>query len=155
MKESTTLDLKVRRVIAASPARLFEAWTTPAQLQRWWGPRDVRCIHAEIDPRVGGRYRIGNELPDGSIVWITGKFMVVDRPERLVYSWNREPGGSTPERVTVRFRPHESGTEVVVVHERVVSARQRDEHERGWDGCLNRLAEFVGGVPAVGMQRRS
>ena len=53
---------------------MFAAWTTPELLRQWWGPTGVRCIAAEIDLRVGGTYRIGNEIPDGSVIWISGEF---------------------------------------------------------------------------------
>lgn len=143
MTKRATLDLVVRRVIPAPPTRLFEAWTTPEQLCAWWGPRGVRCTHAEVDARIGGRYRLDNELPDGRVVSIVGEFLVVDPPQRLVYTWKLEPGSSTTERVTVRFLPHGSETEVVIVHERIADERTRDEHAAGWNGCLERLAACV------------
>jgi uncharacterized protein YndB with AHSA1/START domain len=145
VKAGRTLSLVVRRVIAASPSRLFEAWTTPSQLQAWWGPRGVRCTLAEIDLRVGGGYRIGNELPDGCVLFISGEFLSIDPPRQLAYTWWVETGGSRPsrddaERVTVRFEPRGAGTEVIVVHERIEDERARDQHAEGWDGCLEGLA---------------
>jgi uncharacterized protein YndB with AHSA1/START domain len=98
----------IRRTINASAARVFEAWTQPEQLRRWWGPRPVMCSGAEVDLRVGGEYRIGNLLPDGTVLWIAGRFEVVDSPERLAYTWEIEQKGMpSPERsrVTVRFEP--------------------------------------------------
>jgi uncharacterized protein YndB with AHSA1/START domain len=79
-------ELTIRRVIAAQPNRLFDAWTRPDLLRQWFGPAGVRCIGAEVDLRAGGAYRIGNELPNGEIVWIEGEFELVDSPRRLVYS---------------------------------------------------------------------
>ena len=124
--------------------RVFEAWTRPEHLRRWWGPRSVRCTEAEIDLRVGGRYRIANELPDGSVVWIVGEFELVAPPERLVYTWLLEPGPPSRERVTVRFEPKDGATtEVIVVHERIGSVAARDQHEQGWEGCLDGLAGWL------------
>ncbi|HEX3846848.1 MAG TPA: SRPBCC domain-containing protein [Steroidobacteraceae bacterium] len=136
-------NLVVRRVIHASPERLFDAWTDPAQLVRWWGPDGVDCPSAQIDLRVGGIYRIANRLPDGSTIWIAGVFEEVERPRRLVYSWHVEgkPGGA--ERVTVEFNAVEAGTEVVVTHERVLDADTRRSHENGWQGCLDSLERYV------------
>jgi len=139
------LRLVVRRVIAASPERLFEAWTTSSQVQAWWGPRDVRCASAEIDARVGGRYRIANALPDGRVVVIAGEFLAIDRPSELVYTWHIEPGEAAPERVTVRFEARGAETEVVVIHEQIADPRKRDEHEAGWSGCLDGLVAHVSG----------
>lgn len=138
-----TLSLVVRRFIDASPARLFEAWTTPAQLQAWWGPQGVRCTHAEIEPRVGGRLRIGNELPDGRTLFIVGEFLEFIPPEKLVYTWKIEPGVHASERVTVRFEARGAATEVIIVHERITDETARDEHSAGWSGCLDGLVAYV------------
>jgi uncharacterized protein YndB with AHSA1/START domain len=139
-----SLVLIVRRTIAASPQRLFEAWTQPLELQRWWGPKGVVCSAAEVDPRVGGRYRIANRFPDGTTVWISGEFLRVEPPRELVYSWRLESAKSA-ERVTVRFEPHGEQTEVIVTHERIRDDRSRDRHQQGWDDCLSGLAVYVSG----------
>jgi len=59
------LPLTVRRVVAAPPTKLFEAWTTPALLRSWWGPKpkDVCCIKADVDHRIGGAYRDQGDAP--------------------------------------------------------------------------------------------
>ncbi|MCI0571319.1 MAG: SRPBCC domain-containing protein [Myxococcaceae bacterium] len=138
--------LVVRRTIRAPVGRVFDAWTQPEHLRRWWGPGGpVRCPDAEVDLRVGGRYRIANAFPDGRVVWIVGEFELVSPPHRLVYSWRLEPGTQEPERVTVRFEPKDGATEVIVVHERIASQASRDEHEKGWNGCLDGLAAYLGG----------
>ena len=137
--------LTVRRVIAAPAARLFEAWTTPALLRIWWGPADVRCIAADVDLRVGGAYRLGNELPDGRVLWITGTFELIEHPRKLVYSWRI--GDEPTSRVTVRFDPVEpDGTEVTVLHERIASRAERDDHQLGWVGCLDGLDAWARGT---------
>ncbi len=146
-----TLSLVVRRTIRASRERLFEAWTRPEQLLRWWGPKGVRCSHAEVDARVGGALRIGNALPDGSTVWILGEFLEVVPGERLVYTWRTEPGrGGARERVTVRFESRgEAVTEVIVVHERIAEVATRQSHADGWDGCLDGLDAWIGSPAAA------
>ena len=99
MSDSTRL--VVRRVIPADPSRLYEAWTTPSHLLAWWGPKGVRCTYAEVDPRVGGLYRLDNRFPDERVVVITGEFLVVEAPTKLVYTWSVN-GAVTLELVTVR-----------------------------------------------------
>lgn len=141
------LALVVRRTIKASATRVFEAWTQPEQLRRWWGPRPVTCSAAEVDLRPGGAYRIGNQLPDGSVLWIHGRFEVVEPPRRLVYTWAIErlaAPATEQSRVTVRFEPRDGGTEVIVVHEHIDTEETRADHEKGWTGCLESLeALFV------------
>jgi uncharacterized protein YndB with AHSA1/START domain len=135
--------LIVRRTIRASAARLFEAWTQPAQLRHWWGPEGVLCIDAEVDLRVGGRYRIANRLPDGKILWIAGEFETIEAPHKLVYTWALEPVAGPTERVTVQFRPQGAATEVIVTHEGIPTVPIRQRHEQGWDGCLGSLANYL------------
>ncbi len=133
------LALVVRRTLAAEPQLLFDAWTRAEHLVRWWGPAGVRCIGAEVDLRVGGAYRIGNLLPDGTAIWIAGRFEHVEPPRRLVYTW-RTREDAPEERVTVRFEPVQRGsTEIVIVHERIATAAARRSHEGGWAGCLDGL----------------
>ena len=156
-----SVHLIVRRTIRADPERLFEAWTRPAHLEKWWGPRDVECFGTEVDLRVGGHYRIGNRFPDGKVVWIQGEFEQISPPHKLVYTWNidAEPdtgtvaGTAGSERVTVKFEPVRgadasadhgtSATEVIVIHERIGDPVIRESHERGWHDCLDGLAEFA------------
>ena len=144
------ISLIVRRTIRAPVARVFEAWTQPEHLRKWWGPKGVTCIDPEVDLRVGGRLRLGNQLPDGNVLWITGEFEAVVPPSRLVYSWQTSPEKDPPrvpsatrERVTVRFEPREMGTEVIIVHERITTAAARDGHEGGWLGCLDGLVALL------------
>jgi uncharacterized protein YndB with AHSA1/START domain len=137
------LALIVRRTIRASAERVFDAWTRPEHLVRWWGPRPVRCSGAEVDLRVGGRYRIANQFPDGKVLWIVGEFELVKPPHKLVYTWRLEPGSPSSERVTVRFEPRDGATEVIIVHERIASAAARATHGQGWEGCLDGLAAFL------------
>jgi uncharacterized protein YndB with AHSA1/START domain len=135
--------LVVRKTIQASPERLFAAWTDPEQLRAWWGPEGIICIAADVDLRRGGRYRIGNLLPDQRVLWIVGEFEVVEPPRRLVYTWRLEGISETEERVTVQFESQGAATEVIVTHERIPSRELRNQHERGWEGCLSGLAEYL------------
>jgi uncharacterized protein YndB with AHSA1/START domain len=137
---SEGITLVTRRTIRASPARLFEAWTQPEHLRAWWGPRPVTCSGAEVDLRVGGRYRIANTLPDGKTLTIEGEFVVVEPPHRLVYTWRA--GDDQVSRVTVRFEPRGEATEVIVIHEQIPDDRMRDSHEDGWNGCLDGLERY-------------
>ncbi|MFL5321211.1 MAG: SRPBCC domain-containing protein [Myxococcaceae bacterium] len=138
-----SLTLVARKSIRASPERLFELWTTPEHLHRWWGPKDVTCVGAEVDLRVGGRYRLGNRFPDGKVVWISGEFEEIRRPSQLCYSWRVEGTDGAPERVTVRFEPEDGATLVIVTHERIADEALRRGHAAGWEGCLDGLERYA------------
>ncbi len=136
------ITLVVRRTIRAAAHRIFDAWTQPEHLRAWWGPRPVTCSGAEVDLRVGGRYRIDNAIPDGSTVVIEGEFREIIRPRKLVYTWRMSGEAEETSLVTVRFEPRGAATEVVIVHEQVPTEATRGSHEEGWNGCLDGLAGF-------------
>ncbi len=139
---SAGVALVVRRTIAAEPRRVFEAWTEPAHLLAWWGPRPVRCSKAEVDLRIGGRYRIVNLLPDGNEIVIDGEFTVIEPFVKLAYTWTVSPGPASVELVTVKFEARGEQTEVIVIHEKIGTQAARDSHEGGWVGCLEGLERY-------------
>jgi uncharacterized protein YndB with AHSA1/START domain len=136
--------LKLTRIIRAPPERVFAAWTDPDLLRQWWGPGPVSCPEAHVDLRAGGEYRLANLEPDGSLVWISGRFERVRPPAELVYTWTLSilPGEST--LVRVEFLPHPEGTELVLTHDRFATEALRDMHLQGWHGCLDKLAALLG-----------
>jgi len=145
MTESGADTLVVRRLIRAPRADVFAAWTQPQHLVAWWGPKDVKCIGATIDLRVGGQYRIGNQLPDETIIWIAGHYIDVLAPNKLVFTWSVEGHDRPAERVEVEFQEQDGGraTEVVVTHTAIADQQTRATHDIGWQGCLDGLATYL------------
>lgn len=149
LKETSHADLSViiRRLVRGSPEQVFQAWTEPEQVMKWWGPAQVSCPDCQIDLRVGGAYKIGNLLPDGSVIWIIGKFLRVKRPNLLSYSWRSglesEFDEAAPERVTVRFVQRGEKTEVIVEHRHIPDEQTQRNHTQGWTGCLDGMEEFA------------
>jgi uncharacterized protein YndB with AHSA1/START domain len=144
-KDSGKLEtLHIQRLIPASPGRVFAAWTDPEELKKWWGPEGVRCLTAEVDLHVGGQYRIANELPDGTVLWIAGEFEAIERPRLLIYTWIVETVNPTKERVSVGFEPHRQGTMLSITHELISTIAVKERHQHGWLGCLDGLVEYMG-----------
>ena len=138
--------LRVRRFVPASSDRVFTAWTEPDEMEKWWGPKGVSCLSAEVDLRVGGQYRLANELPDGSVLWISGNFEVIERPHLLIYTWVVENENPTEERVKVQFEQHDVGTHVTITHERIATKDLSEQHRQGWIGCMDGLVEYLAGL---------
>ena len=136
------ISITIERLIAAPADFLFDAWTRAEHLIEWWGPGPVTCPEAEIDLRIGGEYRIANRMEDGRTLWITGEFLEIDRPNRLVYSW-LVMDQDMPSHVTVTFTETDSGTLVRIVHDRLANRDLAEMHERGWMGCLEGLAGYA------------
>ncbi len=141
MNTQTKTALTISRVLRASRQTVFEAWTQPRHLERWSAPEGVTVTSAEVDLRVGGRYRIHMHAPDDKKFTATGTYKEIDPPRRLSYTWMWEEGdhdvGET--LVTVEFNDLGGSTEVVLTHERFPNAEATAAHEQGWGSCLNRL----------------
>lgn len=139
--------LRLERTYEASPEEVFDAWTNPEVLRRWWASEPAFTTPvAEVDLRVGGGYRLSMESPSGALHTVRGEYREVSRPDRLVYTWAwEEEDGSTGHvsTVTVSFQRTGESTTVVLEHTDLPSAESRDRHGIGWEGCLESLQREV------------
>jgi uncharacterized protein YndB with AHSA1/START domain len=129
----------VRR-IRARPQIVFDACTTPEGIVQWWGPDAGPVLAAEVDRRVGGRYRVRFRLLDSTEHESSGEFLEIVRPERVVMSWrwrDREDPGES--RVEFRFKAVPEGTELTFVHSLLQDEETSRSHEGGWTGALDKL----------------
>jgi uncharacterized protein YndB with AHSA1/START domain len=118
MKNHTTVERKSERELVVmrtfdAPARIvFEAWTKPDLLQRWWGLKSMGMSlrSCEMDVRVGGGYRF--VFNNGMEFF--GKYIEVTPPSRLV--WTNDEGGDGGPLTTVTFEEKEGKT-LMVMHE--------------------------------------
>jgi uncharacterized protein YndB with AHSA1/START domain len=143
---TTETTLVLRRTFAAPQSKVFHAWTDPRHLKRWFAPSDdFEVSVAEVDLRVGGKYRIGMKPADKEETYIViGEYREIDAPRRLVYSWAWEGDQETGETiVTVEFRAVGAGTELMLKHEFFPNPDARRRHEEGWSGCLDRFARLL------------
>jgi uncharacterized protein YndB with AHSA1/START domain len=132
--------LVLKRRINAPPAKVYEAWTDPAKITRWFGPPQIEMLRAEADVRVGGRYRFIGRSPDGDEHDVGGVYREVTPDQMLVFTWAWR---STPEReslVTVQLKPDGDGTLLTLTHEQFFDEAARDRHQLGWTGSLDKLA---------------
>ena len=124
--------------VAARPETVFAFWTDPERMARWMG-RDIR-----LDPRPGGALRIDY---NGSDI-VSGRFVEVDPPTRIVLTWGWEaPGDPTPpgaSTVEVDFVPDGDSTLVRLRHTGLVEEAVSG-HAEGWDQFLPSLVAAVAG----------
>lgn len=140
--------LALTHVLKAPPDAVFDLWTDPSAIQRWFGGQDTKVERVEIDLQEGGRYLI--EMPgEAGPTRVTGEFLVVQRPARLAYTWTmRSPGSSTNEMtVDVEFVPHKRGTRVVLTHGPFQEPEVQELHNAGWDACLQAMEQILGETP--------
>jgi len=99
---------------------------------------------AEVDLRVGGRFRVTMHAADGETHDVSGTYLELVPNRKLVFSWAWR---STPERqsrVTVRIEPDAEGCELVLMHEQFFDTAARDAHRHGWTGALVKLEGWLG-----------
>jgi uncharacterized protein YndB with AHSA1/START domain len=141
------IELQLSRRFAAPRERVFDAWTSPEVLRRWWAAGgDWACPLAEVDLREGGRYRLAMQNPEGEVRTVAGEYVEVNRPGRLAYTWawELEDGSTGAETlVGVDFRTDGDGTEVVLTHRGFADEEAKAMHEHGWEGCLANLERRV------------
>ena len=121
MKNSTTVERKAERELVVTrtfnaPARLvFEAWTKPELLKRWWIPRSsgMAFLSCEADVRVGGGYRFEFAHGSSKPMAFFGRYLEVTPPSRLVWTNDESEDGSV---TTVTFE-EKGGKTLVVLHE--------------------------------------
>ncbi|QDU51701.1 SRPBCC family protein [Gimesia panareensis] len=141
--ESSEDKLVLRRIYTATPEALFQIWTTPEYMRRWFRPnQEFTHQFIEVDLRVGGQYRVAFESPEGVVDVLSGEFLEVTPPSKLVYSWtweepNEHAGIET--QVTVEFQEQAGGTELTLTHERFTKPDMKERHLGGWSGALDLL----------------
>lgn len=140
-EEKTRLQLK--QVISASKEKVFQAWTDPKFVSRWFAPGDMTVPFADVDARVGGQYRIQMRDGDDETYTTTGQYQEIILNEKLVFTWGWEGPERHESLVTVEFYEKDSGTEVVLTHERLENTEITDKHTQGWQGCLVNLATRI------------
>jgi uncharacterized protein YndB with AHSA1/START domain len=102
---------------------------------------------AELDVRVGGRFRIVFGGTEGREHECAGIYKEVVPNRRLQFTWCWP--NSTPERVslvTIEFKPAGGGTDLVFRHEQFFDQAARDGHMRGWTVTFGKLESYLGGA---------
>ena len=137
--------LRLERVIKASVADVFDAWIDPNLLVQWWGPENFTIPSHQIDAREGGTWTTTMLSPEGTTHTVSGVYKVIDRPNRLVFTWQwtQDDGSKGHEtEVTVTFAPAAEGTRLDFVQAVFENAEQAKNHAFGWESsfvCLERL----------------
>lgn len=135
--------------LAVSPRRVFEAWTDPKIVTKWFGPEPGSLASASIDLRPGGRWRFV-ETTDGPLsTSFEGEYLEIVPDELLVFTWIKVTGGrggrrqETPtSKVEIRFRRARGGTDLRITHSDL-DADSRVGFRQGWEGGTTNLAAFL------------
>jgi uncharacterized protein YndB with AHSA1/START domain len=135
--------VQIRRRVRARAEEIFDLWTQPDLMARWMSPFPgaVDC-KASCDLRPGGAFSLVM-LSEDSSREVSGTFVEVDRPRKLVFTWMGPLTNNVTTLVTVEFTPDGDETDLVLTHERLPTSAIVGGHTRGWGHILDHLAEVV------------
>jgi len=143
LESGPTETIRVRKVVPAPKERVFRAWTEPSQVKRWWTIGDGwKTASVDVDLRVGGQFTVRNEQAGEDPLLITGEFVVVQPPDKLVYTWRFQLPKPEDTLVTVEFHGLGDATEVLVTHEHS-SKEMGPSAVAGWNAALEGLASLL------------
>ena len=151
-------DLIITRIFDAPREQVWDAWTEPGQLMRWWAPKGCTTPFCKVDLRPGGKFHYCMRMPEGRDIWGIGVYREIVAPALIVYtdSFADAQGNPVPPAhygmsashpaetlVTVSFEEREGKTRLTLRHAIPVSVEEREGTEQGWGEMLDRLAEIL------------
>lgn len=148
--ESSPSDLVITRVFDAPRELVWKAWTDPAHVQQWWGPKGFTNPRCEWNVRPNGAIHIDMRAPDGVVYPMSGVFHEIVEPERLVFvaSALDEDGNSMFDVLTTATFTDQRGKTSLTLQLRVITTTPRAPQylkgqEIGWTQSLDRLADHL------------
>jgi uncharacterized protein YndB with AHSA1/START domain len=137
--------LVVRKVLGASAEFLFDAWTQPALMARWFHARPTWTTEiVRSDLRVGGGWELVMHGEDGPTCRVFGKYLALERPTRLAFTWHPDERDDYETVVNLTFKSLDRDTtELVLTHTALGTEADRERHGQGWERCLAGLAALV------------
>ncbi|TMQ48787.1 MAG: SRPBCC domain-containing protein [Candidatus Eisenbacteria bacterium] len=150
MSTPPATQVRVTRRFASPPERVFDAWLDPQRARTFlFSTPAGEIVRAEIDPRVGGTFRIVDRR-QGKDVEHVGTYLELERPRRIAFEYSADH--SDRSRVSLDVVPSGSGSGVTLIHE--LHPKWADFAERAhaaWTMMLEKLAATLGeGAPGAG-----
>ncbi len=145
LRLGVTGQLHLEKNLAAPRELVFEACVEAEKLAEWWGPAGFTSPEIQLDGRVGGRYRITMQPPDGEAFHLSGAFTEVEAPRRLVYTflWEEPDADDRETVVALTFEQAGKGTHLVLDHGPFKTEARYELHRAGWTETLDRLERVL------------
>lgn len=151
----TSSDLTISRVIKASAAKVWRAWSEPHHFAQWWIPAPIECQVVKLDLRPGGGFETRMREGQGEFKpHVEGCFLDIVPEQRLSFTTSLIEGWRPGEpwlalTAIMTFTPEGEGTlyHARVLHKSEVEARKHDDmgFREGWGTALAQLAALVEG----------
>ncbi len=139
------LTVEIKRVLPAGPSVVFEAFTEPRELAKWWGPEGFTTLSLDCQARVGESYRIEMQPPEGEAFWLTGEYREVEPPTRLAYTfvWEDPDPDDVETLAELSFRDLGESTEVALRQGPFKTEARRELHLNGWTDTFDKLERLI------------
>lgn len=141
--DSSAPTVQLRRRVKAQAEQIFDLWTRPDLMVRWMSPFPgaVTC-EVSCDLRPGGAFSLYMSSAESSRE-VSGTYVLIDRPHKLVFTWKGPLTTHVTTLVTVELHPSGDETDLVLTHERLPTQAMHEGHTRGWGNILDHLADEV------------
>lgn len=138
MTEPVTV--RVQRIMPAVPDVVFGEWLDVESLADWMCPRPDRCVAITVEPHVGGKLQFDVEH-SGSLVLIIGRFLEIDRPRLLRFTWSNSnwPDPTMASVVNVTFEPHGESETLMAIEHSLLPAHEQENFHNGWELTAEQL----------------
>ena len=135
----------LHRVVKSTPEKVFRALTEPKALSSWLPPYGYLCVVHQMDPRVGGSYKMSfTNFSTGNEHSFGGKFLEIKPNEFLKYTDKFDNPNLPGEMITsIWLKKVSCGTELKVVQEGIPSVIPTEMCYLGWQESLEKLIKLV------------
>ena len=135
------LVLDLECTLDAPPEEVFRMLTESTELVKWWGPQDFTIPAAELSLTEGGRYRFRMAPPDGEPFHLSGEFLEIDPPWRLVYTflWEEPTPDDRETVVDLSLGSTGEATRLVLSHGPFLTEERLALHRNGWTESFEKL----------------
>ena len=146
-------ELSISRFINASPARVWNAWSDPRHLEKWWIPHPMECKVLKLDLRPGGGLETLMREGTGDFgPHVTGCFLDIVPEQRMVWTTCLSDGWQPAEpwlavTADISFIPEGTGTiySARVLHKNAEDCKKHDDlgFEMGWGTAIEQLGVYL------------
>ncbi|MEM7102819.1 MAG: SRPBCC domain-containing protein [Bacteroidota bacterium] len=146
MSETANRTLTIERKFNAPIQLVWEAWTRPEHIAKWWGPKGMEVKVEKHDFRVGGKWKYSMTMPDGNAFISEGEYVEIEAPNKIITSANFKPMTEGVE-LQMLFEEESEQTRFIFhcVHPTEEYCKQQEAmgFYNGWGSAFDRLAGFV------------
>ncbi len=145
-----TSPIVVEAHLPAAPAQVFDSWTDPEVIKKWFGREPGMLSAAEIDLRPGGRWRFVETFGPGSPSGFEGQYLTIEPNELLIFTWSKivESSSATAKdkeysKVEIQLVANGAGTDMTIVHSALVDVDSSRNFAFGWEVGVANLVGYI------------